>query len=127
VRIPEITDGTSNTAMSSELILSPDVVDNDIRGRYYNPAHSGVSFSTRLPPNTRVPDVFDWCSNNPPPEAPCTWSGQYIFVLARSWHPGGVNVALCDASVRFVSRNISLSTWQALGTIKGGEVLGNDW
>jgi prepilin-type N-terminal cleavage/methylation domain-containing protein/prepilin-type processing-associated H-X9-DG protein len=122
-RIAEITDGTTNTAFLSELILVADQGSHDIRGRYYNPAHSGVAFSTRLPPNTRVPDVFDWCSNNPPPQAPCIWSGQFIFVLARSYHEFGVNMAMADGSVRFVSNNINPATYRAMGSRNGGEVV----
>jgi len=34
---------------------------------------------------------------------------------SRSRHPGGVNVALGDASVRFISATIDLTTWQRLG------------
>jgi len=37
------------------------------------------------------------------------------------------NVAICDGSVRVVSRSISLATWQAAATRAGGEVLGPDW
>jgi prepilin-type N-terminal cleavage/methylation domain-containing protein len=40
---------------------------------------------------------------------------------------GGALVALCDASVRFVSSSISSQTWQAIGTPQGGETLGADW
>jgi prepilin-type N-terminal cleavage/methylation domain-containing protein/prepilin-type processing-associated H-X9-DG protein len=125
-RLDNITDGTSNTAFVSELILVEDTDSHDIRGRYYNPAHSGVAFSTRLPPNTRVPDVFNWCANRPPPEAPCTWGGQYIFVLARSNHSGGVNLAMADGSVRFVRDAINPVTYKAMGSRNGGEVVGND-
>jgi prepilin-type N-terminal cleavage/methylation domain-containing protein/prepilin-type processing-associated H-X9-DG protein len=121
----DISDGTSNTALLSELILVEDAGSHDIRGRYYNPAHSGVAFSTRLPPNTSVPDVFNWCSNFPPRDAPCVWSGQYIFVLARSYHISGVNMALCDGSVRFVANSINPVTYKALGTRKGGESFGD--
>ena len=35
---------------------------------------------------------------------------------ARSRHPGGVNVCLCDASVHFVSETIDYDIWQALST-----------
>jgi prepilin-type processing-associated H-X9-DG protein len=123
--IAEITDGTANTCLLSELILSPDVNDHDIRGRYFNPTHSGVSFSTRLPPNTMVPDVFDWCSANPKPHAPCIWSGTNIFVLARSYHQtfGGVNVTMADGSVRFVFNNINADIWKGMGSRNGGEVV----
>jgi prepilin-type processing-associated H-X9-DG protein len=46
---------------------------------------------------------------------------------ANSYHMGGVNLLLCDGSVRFVSNSISMSTWRALGTRNGGEVLGSDY
>jgi hypothetical protein len=32
-----------------------------------------------------------------------------------------------DASVRFVSNNVSLATWQAVSSPQKGEVVGNDW
>lgn len=47
----------------------------------------------------------------------------YAAVTARSWHPGGVQVALTDASVRFVAETIDLPNWQALSTRNGGEVV----
>src|SRR5262249_33278379 len=42
---------------------------------------------------------------------------------ARSRHSGGVNLALCDGSVRFVSDTIALSVWRGLATRAGGEAL----
>jgi prepilin-type processing-associated H-X9-DG protein len=124
--ITHILDGASNTALVSELILVSDSQSHDIRGRYYNPAHSGVAFSTRLPPNTLVPDVFNWCSSTPPPQAPCTWGGQYMFVLARSYHLGGVNVAMADGSVRFVRNAINPIVYKAMGSRDGNESVGAD-
>jgi prepilin-type N-terminal cleavage/methylation domain-containing protein/prepilin-type processing-associated H-X9-DG protein len=44
-------------------------------------------------------------------------------LASRSYHTGGVNVALVDGSVKFVGENIHLSVWQALGTRQGGEVI----
>ena len=46
---------------------------------------------------------------------------------ARSRHTGGVNVWLCDGSVRFVNNSISLATWRSLATRSGAEVLGSDY
>ncbi len=40
-----------------------------------------------------------------------------------SLHRGGVNLLLCDGSVRFVSNSIDLRVWQAIGTRNGSEVV----
>ena len=122
VRIAEVADGTSNTLMVSETILSPDTVWHDIRGRYYNPAHGGVMFSTRLPPNTMVPDQFNWCSPQPVKRAPCINTTTEMFIIPRSYHPGGVDVAMVDGSVRFCRENVSQTIFQGFGTRNGGEV-----
>jgi prepilin-type N-terminal cleavage/methylation domain-containing protein/prepilin-type processing-associated H-X9-DG protein len=46
---------------------------------------------------------------------------------ANSYHIGGVNVLLCDGSVRFVANSISIGTWRAVGTRNGTEVIGPDF
>jgi prepilin-type N-terminal cleavage/methylation domain-containing protein/prepilin-type processing-associated H-X9-DG protein len=38
-----------------------------------------------------------------------------------SFHQGGVNVAMCDGSVRFIRDQINLYTWWAIGTRAGNE------
>ncbi len=68
------------------------------------------TFNCYMPPNTRVPDVYRM--------------GMGWFA-ARSNHPGGVNVGFADGSVRFISQTIELTTWRALGSIAGGEVVSN--
>lgn len=40
-----------------------------------------------------------------------------------SLHPGGINAAMCDGSVRFLSNNISPDTFQSLTTRAGGEMI----
>jgi prepilin-type processing-associated H-X9-DG protein len=50
----------------------------------------------------------------------------YAAITARSYHTGGVNVALMDGSIRFYRDSISLATWRALSTRAGGEVLNGD-
>jgi prepilin-type processing-associated H-X9-DG protein len=41
-------------------------------------------------------------------------------------HPGGVNLAMFDGSVRFIKNTVSLPAWWALGTRNGGEVISAD-
>ena len=58
----------------------------------------------------------------PPNSRSCMYPGGRIGTAARSYHSGGVNVALGDGSVRFVSNNIALVSWRAMGSRNGGEV-----
>jgi prepilin-type processing-associated H-X9-DG protein len=48
-----------------------------------------------------------------------------MYKSARSRHPGGVNVIMADSSLHFVSDDIALTTWRALGTMNGSEVIGD--
>jgi len=43
-----------------------------------------------------------------------------------SLHPGGVNVAMADGSVRFIKDTVNVQTWWGLGTRAGGEVISSD-
>ena len=40
-----------------------------------------------------------------------------------SYHPGGCNFALGDASVQFISQDINQAVLEALATRAGGEVI----
>lgn len=73
-------------------------------------------FNTAAPPNWKHPT----CQ----PCTGCGWMDSQGMFPARSRHVGGVQVTLADGSSRFVSENVDLATWQNLGSIRGGEVLG---
>lgn len=45
---------------------------------------------------------------------------------ASSNHTGGVNVAFCDGSVKFIKDNVNPQTWWGLGSRNGGEVISSD-
>jgi len=53
----------------------------------------------------------------------CKTLGQWAF---RSLHPGGVNFAFADGSVRFIKNSTNWSTYRSLGTRAGGEVVSAD-
>jgi prepilin-type N-terminal cleavage/methylation domain-containing protein len=40
-----------------------------------------------------------------------------------SYHPGGVNVAVGDGSVRFIKETVSINVWRSLSTRNGGEIV----
>jgi prepilin-type N-terminal cleavage/methylation domain-containing protein/prepilin-type processing-associated H-X9-DG protein len=51
------------------------------------------------------------------------WPDSSFTIGSASAHPGGVNVLLCDGSVRFVKSTVSRNTWWALGTKANNEVI----
>jgi prepilin-type N-terminal cleavage/methylation domain-containing protein/prepilin-type processing-associated H-X9-DG protein len=48
---------------------------------------------------------------------------QYAAYTSRSYHTGGVNALFMDGSVKFITNSIDQTTWRALGTRNGGEVV----
>ena len=145
VGMKDVTDGSSNTLMLGE-ILTVDTKWNvngaggygqstnvDNRGSIYsNLGGMPNLFSQLYTPNTTIADQTYSCPTSVTNvRAPCVTmaaSGSGFarngWVSARSFHTGGVHVAMGDGAVRFISDNINLGTWQALGTRAGNEVLG---
>ncbi len=126
VRIPEISDGTSNTLLASETVQGQ---NNDLRGLTWWGYGSG--FMSQIGPNSSSPDVLQsasYCVNqlpNPPCFAPYT-DAQPITLAARSRHTNGVNAVMGDGSVRFFNNGVDLLTvWRPLSTSQGGEVIAN--
>jgi prepilin-type N-terminal cleavage/methylation domain-containing protein/prepilin-type processing-associated H-X9-DG protein len=46
-----------------------------------------------------------------------------LVTPASSYHPGGVNVLMCDGSVRFVPETVGADAWMAAGSRSGGETI----
>ncbi|MBC7351701.1 MAG: DUF1559 domain-containing protein [Thermogutta sp.] len=138
VKIAQITDGTSNTAMISEGICP------QIETAWGGPIGSiiygnmgGALYSHAVTPNSSAPDrIIGPCPQNQGDKdypAPCQSIGSNAggqpsasraFAGARSRHPGGVNVGMADGSVRFVSDTVDLLIWRYLATRNGQEPLG---
>ena len=120
--LDQITDGTSNTILMAEVIQGQRA---DLRGFSWWGPGSGIT--TLNLPNTTVADVMEggYCDPglpNPPCVASAAADGEIMY--ARSRHAQGVNVSMSDGSVRFITNVISLTTWQGLGSSRGGELLG---
>jgi prepilin-type N-terminal cleavage/methylation domain-containing protein/prepilin-type processing-associated H-X9-DG protein len=126
-KISMITDGTTHTLLMSETLRAWSTQDNDWRGDIHN--DDGVfRFHTSVTPNTTVADTIEsgYYQNTGDPLMPAaTGTDTNEVAAARSRHPGGVNAAMCDGSVRFFSDNIAVGTWKALGTMNGGDAPGN--
>jgi len=124
-RFGEFTDGTSNTMLMSEVVFPNADEDFDIRGDMLNDDRPCNQYMTIETPNSSAPDVSPFVpSPLDPADPPYTSTGSnYAHKAARSRHPGGVNVAFADASVRFISDNVALAAWRAMGTINGDEVV----
>lgn len=127
-RLSDVTDGTSNTLLLSEICVSPDVSANDLRGRYSNSWEGNNWFTTAQPPNTTIADAQCY-QGQTLPQAPfrsvsCTNGNGQQAVYARSYHSGGVSAALADGSIRFISSNVTPTVYLGLGSRAGNEVLG---
>jgi prepilin-type N-terminal cleavage/methylation domain-containing protein len=123
----DFTDGTSHTMLLSEVIQAANDDEYDIRGDMLNDDTPCTMFMTINTPNSGV-DVspFQPAGGARPENPPYTSVGSsYTHKAARSRHPGGVNVIMADASLQFVSDDIALATWRAMGTMNGSEVIGN--
>jgi prepilin-type processing-associated H-X9-DG protein len=127
-RITDIIDGATNTLLMSECLMPKSNTDNDWRGDIMND-DGEFCFMTFNTPNSSVADdvnnsSYDDGTGDPLTPVTTLSPAQYA---ARSRHSGGVNVALCDGSVRFVSNGVLPSIWLALGTMNGGEVVPGDF
>jgi prepilin-type processing-associated H-X9-DG protein len=82
-----------------------------MRGRSFSWAFLGVGgcYNGTMMPNERSCQSYegDWYGSN--------------VLAANSEHPGGVNVGLADASVRFVVETINQDVWWGVHTINGAE------
>ncbi|HBN76322.1 MAG TPA: prepilin-type cleavage/methylation domain-containing protein [Planctomycetaceae bacterium] len=125
----DFVDGMSNTVIISELNVVDDT--RDLRGVWMNPGMGASIFSAANNPNSTINDIIASCDTTLDSDdimycgSTQITDDETVTAAARSYHQGGVNATLGDASVRFISENIDLGIWQALNTIKGNEVIGD--
>jgi prepilin-type processing-associated H-X9-DG protein len=153
VKIASVTDGTSNTLFFGEQTRFPNEPGSSqfswvtLAAWWGDSTYSNTANSSRItagaytvprpnaPPdatptfavwnacfaNCNVPP--DWLKNAVPPGGPCLQLGQWAF---HGLHPGGVNFAFADGSVKFIKDTINPMTYRGLGTRASGEVTSAD-
>ena len=137
VRFNDIVDGLSQTAAMTEHRIGDSIGDGkgpdylelatnnlfseaDCTGTNFQ-ANSGVAWYTAEWQSYR--DIMYNHTRTPNDRRPdCLSKTQKLAIMApSSLHSGGVNLLLCDGSVRFVSDGIDQQTWWALGSRAGSE------
>ncbi|WP_373650841.1 DUF1559 domain-containing protein [Schlesneria sp. DSM 10557] len=115
-RIRDITDGTSNSFMLGETSFNQNALSAWF---WFNGVLATTAFQVNRPAECPEglgrPLAQGWnaCWTD--------WPNQQGF---SSQHVGGAHFAMCDGSSRFISQNIDLGTYRSLGTIQGGEIIG---
>jgi prepilin-type N-terminal cleavage/methylation domain-containing protein/prepilin-type processing-associated H-X9-DG protein len=128
-RVGQIVDGTTNTMAFLEMLQVPSLDPNesvvDRRARLWNCEAGCHQITAKYGPNDDAPDNSR-CVDSP--EYPCVNSGVGTasrfeqFIVSRSRHPGGVQVAMCDGSVQYFEEGIDINLWRNMSSINGGEV-----
>ncbi len=108
VRMAQITDGTSNTALVGEKYLNPDRYVDGRDGRDDQNIFCGAD-----------KDVNGYTIDEPLQDRP-GFQSEYAFGSA---HPGAFNMANCDGSVQAIQYDIDLLVYQAMGGRDDGKLV----
>jgi prepilin-type N-terminal cleavage/methylation domain-containing protein len=142
LRLADITDGTSNTALFSERLMADgsNAIVSPVEDVFFHPADpSNADEAHTLCLQVDITNLANqfplfmgapWMHHqhryqhiSPPNGRSCGF-----FLAGKSTmppssrHSGGVMLAIGDGSVRFVAETVDLTAWRALGTRNGGEV-----
>ena len=111
IRLTDITRGTSNCYMIGEKYVNPtnymngnDPGDNEV-------IYVGSDNDNMRCTNVTDPSIAAW----PPLQDKTGYGNTYAFGSA---HPGGMNMAMCDGSVQFISYGIDSATYSVSGRRK---------
>ncbi|MGC4005515.1 MAG: DUF1559 domain-containing protein [Pirellulales bacterium] len=124
----DCTDGLSKTVLFSE-IITPET-ENVWSSLGRTQVSMGAGFTTYLTPNAATNDRTNRCHTDLGAGIGklCTehadWDWGRNVVAARSMHTSGVNVSMGDGSTRFVTDDVEMKTWRAVGGRRDGITTG---
>ena len=116
--IASITDGTSNTILAGESLP-----DSDANAEFWT--FTGAASGTTMPLNLNTARTV--CLDGAT-FGSTDWGCRFSYSARgfKSRHPGGANFVLADGHVSFVKNTINPTTYNALGSRAGGEVISSD-
>ncbi|MCG6155042.1 DUF1559 domain-containing protein [Rubinisphaera sp. ICM_H10] len=117
-KMRDIKDGTSNTVAFVETTLE---VDDGETLSWGCSSHVGQGVNLTA---SRGINNFRCCSWRTPPDQQYQYGRNGEWGEPGSLHQGGIQVALADGSVRFISENIDTNTRRYLARIADGQVMG---
>jgi prepilin-type N-terminal cleavage/methylation domain-containing protein/prepilin-type processing-associated H-X9-DG protein len=148
IRLAEVTDGTSNTILAAEKLMGDfnqglATIRRDI---YVSPTwpvaleeafrNCEATDNSSIPTNGESGSGAPWLDGflhtaifkavSTPNKKSCYMYPARLIMSASSQHPGGVNVAFCDGSVRFIKDSVDRVAWWAIGSMKGNEAVSAD-
>jgi prepilin-type N-terminal cleavage/methylation domain-containing protein/prepilin-type processing-associated H-X9-DG protein len=113
-RMTNITDGTSNTIFVGERHTRT----HFSRGPFWADSFNLYTLSASWPYSATMIADYDQCTT-------LVTNANFCKYGWGSLHTGGINWAMGDGSVRFITITIDMNTFMALSTIAGNEVLPN--
>jgi prepilin-type N-terminal cleavage/methylation domain-containing protein/prepilin-type processing-associated H-X9-DG protein len=127
ISLPQVTDGSSNTLLVGESVLSENA--------YLAWTSNSLMYaSTVVPLNWRsslqdgqVDTDGTTCAFGVSGNVAIHCYYNYTYAIGfKSLHPGGVNFAMTDGSVRFLKQSVNFRIINALGSRAGGEIISSD-
>ena len=109
-KFSDISDGTSSTLAITECLLNPDTPGTKNAAIWLGIHSTNPSFT--------ISDVT-WFVNGGD-----FFINALAFQSPSSRHPGGAHFAICDGSTRFLNEKMSTQIFEAMGTRRGREPVG---
>lgn len=120
--LAEIVDGQSNTVLVGEVFrgksffnLCGNYDQTGYRCHRWYEESGWCGVDTGRGPNSTIRDEIDWNDTD-------YWSMGGSRPVSSA-HTGGATALLADGAVKFVSDNIDLANWRAMGTAKGNDIV----